>query len=97
MYIMGVAFADKYSASHFMFGVVFYHLGVDFVVASVLHAIFEYLENSDWGIYTIQRFFNNKWLRWIGGKTHPDSILNSVGDQFFFMSGWIVASKLQYK
>ena len=85
---------DKYSPAHFTFGVIFYHLGIDFILASVSHVMFEYLENTRLGIYIIQRFFDNRWLKWIGGKTHPDSMLNRVGDQISFMSGWLVASLL---
>ncbi len=45
--------------------------------------IFEYIENTKYGMSAI-----NKFVYWPGGKDHADSLINSLGDQFYALLGW---------
>lgn len=83
---MGVHFTDKYSLLHFACGIVVYYWNVSFVAWFILHLIFELAENTETGMHYIR-----KVKLWPGGKTHPDSRLNSVGDQFYSVLGWLFA------
>jgi hypothetical protein len=83
---MGVFFTDKYSLLHFASGIVAYYWNVSFVAWFILHLIFELAENTETGMHYIR-----KVKLWPGGKVHPDSWLNRVGDQFYSVLGWLVA------
>ena len=48
--------------------------------------IFEYVENTKYGMNII-----NKFVYWPGGKEKPDSLINSLGDQFYAVIGWVSA------
>ena len=48
---MGTHLMDIYSVLHFTSGVLIEKLGIGFVYAFVLHLIFEYLENTTYGVY----------------------------------------------
>ena len=84
---MGEYFTDQYSLLHFASGVMAYFFGINFYVWFILHLIFEIVENTKYGVY----FINNYLKFWPGGKPKSDNILNSIGDQFYGMLGWIVA------
>lgn len=90
---MGLLFADQSSLLHAASGVIAYFWGVSFWWWFMLHLIFEYVENTEGGI----RFINQRLKIWPGGKDSRDSLLNSVGDQFFGMLGWIIAAYLDKK
>lgn len=87
---MGYDFMDHYSLLHFAVGIVCYFWGIPLHISIMIHTIFEILENTKMGMYII-----NKFYYWPGGKTHADTIINSVGDTFFFILGWIVAQALK--
>lgn len=80
---MGIFFIDKYSLLHFFSGVALYFF-FTFEQALILHIVFEVVENSELGM-----FFINKFHFWPGGKPCADSILNSIGDTIFAALGWI--------
>ena len=85
---MGIKFMDQYSLLHFAVGIVSKFWNISLLWMIVFHAIFEFVENTDKGMY-----FINTWIPfWPGGKTHSDSILNRVGDTTFAGLGWIVAN-----
>jgi hypothetical protein len=84
---MGKQFTDNFSLLHFATGIIAYYWNISFVEWFILHIIFEYVENTVYGMKII-----NKIKLWPGGKYHPDSFLNSVGDQFYALLGWIFAS-----
>jgi hypothetical protein len=83
---MGIYFTDKFSLLHFASGVIVYYWGVSFTTWFIAHAIFELIENTQLGMQFIRTI-----SIWPGGKSHPDSVLNSMGDQFYSCLGWIFA------
>ena len=52
---MGKYFTDKFSLLHFANGVVIYYWNVSFLTWFVLHLIYEYVENSEYGITVINK------------------------------------------
>jgi hypothetical protein len=83
---MGVHFTDKYSLLHFASGIVVYYWNVSLIAWFILHLIFELAENTETGMRYIR-----KVKLWPGGKMHPDSWINSAGDQFYSVLGWLFA------
>ena len=83
---MGVRFTDEYSLLHLASGIVVYYWNVSFITWFVAHAAFELIENTETGMQLIRLF-----KLWPGGKTHADSVLNSVGDQWYACLGWAIA------
>lgn len=90
---MGYLFLDQYSLLHFAVGIVAYFFGVSFALFNLAHVGFEYLENTTNGMYVINRYFAGVWP---GGKTHSDSLVNSVGDIVFGACGWLIAYYADY-
>ena len=64
--------------------------GITLKASVIIHIIFEIVENTTFGISMI-----NKFYYWPGGKTHADSVTNSIGDTVFFISGWVIAKILE--
>ena len=85
-YKMGIHFTDKYSLLHFACGIVVYYWNVSFITWFILHLIFELVKNTEMGMHYIR-----KVKLWPGGKSHADSWVNSTGDQFYSMLGWVTA------
>jgi hypothetical protein len=83
---MGKLFTDKFSLLHGASGVVAYYWGMPFIIWFIIHLLFELAENTKLGMNVLNRIH-----RYPGGKTHSDSIINSVGDQFYGMVGWLIA------
>jgi hypothetical protein len=83
---MGVYFTDKYSLLHLASGIVVYYWNVSLVAWFIFHLIFELAENTELGMLYIRKI-----KLWPGGKSHPDSWLNSAGDQFYSVLGWVIA------
>jgi len=80
---MGVKLFDKFSFLHAIWGVISYTIGIrNFIIAIILHIIFEILENSSVGIYMI---------RWPGMKPKADNSANIIGDTISFGTGWCIA------
>jgi hypothetical protein len=80
---MGLYFTDKFSLLHFAVGIIVYYWNMSFILWFIVHMIFEYIENTKYGMSAI-----NKFVYWPGGKDHPDSLINSLGDQFYALLGW---------
>lgn len=55
--------------------------------------IFEIVENTNQGMFVINKYLGNIWP---GGKPYADSVLNSVGDTFYALLGWIIAYLVDY-
>lgn len=87
---MGKHFFDQFSILHLASGIVVYFWGMSLTTWVILHTIFEILENTQQGM----DFITNNFKLWPGGKSHPDSLLNSVGDTVFAILGWIIAKNL---
>ena len=52
---MGVYFTDKFSLLHFASGVIAYYWGVSFRTWFIVHAIFELIENTQFGMQVIRK------------------------------------------
>jgi len=87
---MGLQFFDQFSVLHLAVGIVVYFWGMSLKTWFVLHTIFEILENTPQGM----KFITDNFKLWPGGKSHPDSLLNVVGDTVFAILGWIIAKYL---
>lgn len=81
---MGVYFTDKFSLLHFAMGIVVYYWNISFIKWFLIHLIFELTENRE----KIVKYIDKIPL-WPGGKKKPDTIINSIGDQFYSMLGWL--------
>jgi hypothetical protein len=85
---MGAGLFDEYSLLHFAVGVFARHWNIAFLVFLIAHILFELLENTKQGMYII----NNYIKAWPGGKSSPDTFLNSqVGDNLSAVAGWWLA------
>lgn len=85
---MGLYLIDKYSIIHFFSGIIAYNIGMNLYIYILFHIIFEYLENTDFGIHFINKYLISFW---IGGKESSDSLINRFGDVIFGVIGWLVA------
>lgn len=88
---MGLQLFDQYSLLHFAVGVIAYFWSISLLLLLLIHIVFEYVENTQWGMKIINTYFKN-W--WPGGKTHPDNLLNQSSDTLFSGFGWLVANYL---
>jgi hypothetical protein len=84
---MGKNIFDQYTILHIASGITSYFWGVSLKIYFITHVIFEFLENTNEGIY----FINNYFTFWPGGKEEPDSLLNSISDVIFGCLGWYLA------
>ena len=85
---MGKYFFDQYSLLHYASGIVAYFWGISFKTWLIIHTLFEYIENTSFGI----KFINTYLTFWPGGKPKADSVINSyVGDTIFAAIGWLCA------
>lgn len=92
---MGKYFSDQYSLLHFSVGVVAYFWNIPLIIATIIHAIFEIVENTEQGMFIINKFFvGDTILTWPGKKNKPDTITNIIGDNVFFIIGWIISNIL---
>ena len=89
---MGKIFYDKYSLLHFAVGICAYFWNISLVNFVILHVIFEIIENTQTGVYVIDKYIPF----WPGGKLVSDTITNSIGDTFFAVLGWIIAFKISH-
>jgi hypothetical protein len=83
---MGVYFTDKFSLLHLASGIVAQYWGISFMAWFILHVAFELIENTPTGMQVIRQI-----KTWPGGKLYADSLLNSLGDQFYACVGWALA------
>ncbi len=84
---MGYQYFDKYTYLHFAVGIVVYFWKISLLDWVILHTIFEILENTQMGLNIINQYI----VYWPGGKEKPDTIINSVGDTFGAVLGWLSA------
>jgi hypothetical protein len=94
---MGLYFADQYSLLHASVGVITYFWNIPFIIALFLHFVFEFLENTKYGIYAINKYIIEPgFFHWPGGKHGSDSSLNILGDNVFFAIGWFLGYLTDY-
>jgi hypothetical protein len=83
---MGVFFTDTYSLLHFATGIILYYFGFSFLLMTIIHIIFEVVENSNYGMMIIRNI-----KIWPGGKETADTLINNLGDQFYASLGWLLS------
>jgi hypothetical protein len=88
---MGLLFADQYSLLHIAVGIIMYFWNFSLFYAFLLHFLFELGENTSIGMK-----FINKLYYWPGGKPCADSGINILGDNIFFVFGWLLAYGTDY-
>ena len=89
---MGYQLFDQFTYLHFASGIIAYFWGLSFWAWFVLHTIFEIVENTNLGIWTI----NHLIKIWPGGKPGPDDLTNIIGDTIGSIIGWLSAYYLDY-
>ena len=87
---MGDTLVDKYSFLHFIIGILFYVINIDFSSTFLLHTLFELFENSAKGIIFIDTYLPF----WPGEKRKADSMINTISDTIINMFGWGAAKIL---
>jgi len=87
---MGTKILDKYTLLHFLSGIIARVVGLDIYFYTLLHILFEVLENSEKGMYII----NNYFTFWPGGKPYKDFLINSLSDVTAGVIGWIITNYL---
>jgi hypothetical protein len=86
---MGTYFFDQYSILHMASGIIAYFFGIKLIHWIIIHVLFEYIENTQYGMNFINFSLKNIWP---GGKDKKDTFINSmVGDNFFAIIGWYIA------
>jgi len=84
---MGTELFDKYSLAHAGFGTLAAQSGIPFIIWMLMHIIFEFAENSQFGMYIINEYFMPVW---IGPKDQADTTTNMWGDNISTAIGyWI--------
>jgi hypothetical protein len=92
---MGTQLLDQYSLLHAAVGVIMYFWNIPFWISVIMHIVFEWAENTRWGIRAINTYIIDPgYFSWPGEKRSADSIVNSVGDTLTFSVGWLVAAGL---
>ena len=88
---MGKQLFDQFTYLHFASGIIVYYWGLEFWTWMILHAIFEWLENTKIGMNFINNALGGIWP---GGKSSPDSFNNIIGDNIGTGVGWLSALAL---
>ena len=84
---MGKHFFDYYSISHFIGGMILQRMDLSRVDAYSLHVFFELFENFFYVPYCKGRCISIPYILPITDcKTKPDSLINMISDQIFFMN-----------
>lgn len=85
---------NKFSLLHVASGIIAYFWGLPLVWWIVIHALFEYAENTNMGI----KFINRYVPLWPGGKQEKETFVNSmIGDNVSAVLGWMLASFVENK
>ena len=94
---MGKRLFDQYSFLHFCVGGTMFYLNMSFLTGIILHTVFEFLENTGYGMNFINKYFSRKgFFRWPGEKNYADLFINNIGDTISFIIGWFSASIIYY-
>jgi hypothetical protein len=85
---------NEFSLLHFAAGIIAYFWGVPLLWWLAVHALFEYVENTDTGMKIINKYFTF----WPGGGHKKESIANSmIGDNVSAVAGWVLAALVEKK
>jgi len=82
---MGTKFLDKFTYLHFVAGIIAYFWGISLKQWLVIHIIFEFIENTPFGI----KFINYYFKLWPADKPKIDSFINIIGDIIIAKLGWL--------
>lgn len=94
---MGYRFADQFSILHLSVGIIVYFWNISFINGILVHALFEYLENTNYGVSLINKYIIEPgYFHWPGEKHKPDALINMLGDNVFFAIGWVIAYILDF-
>lgn len=89
---MGHKFFDQYSLLHISVGIIMYFWNISLITGFIIHFLFEIFENTNIGMYLINKYIIYPgYFSWPGGKHKSDTILNTIGDNAFFVIGWLMA------
>jgi hypothetical protein len=89
---MGRYIFDQYTLLHISVGVVAFFWHIPFWLGLAIHALFEFVENTVWGVSAINRYIIDPgYIIWPGGKYAPDTLMNQSGDNLGFAGGWLFA------
>ena len=88
---MGVI--DRYSIVHFIAGFIVYFLKINITSWFVLNAIFEIYENVS-ACRSVSKIVKEKFYISSGD---PETLVNSIGDNFCSILGWICAYYIDKK
>lgn len=89
---MGKYLIDQYTLLHFAVGVIAYYWNVSIWLIVILHILFEYSENTETGMWLINKYITI----WPGGKPSADTFINSLGDTIATVFGWYFAKLIIY-
>jgi hypothetical protein len=89
---MGKQLLDQFSLLHAAVGILAYFWKVPLWLGFLVHATFEWAENTEWGVRFINRYIIEPgWVMWPGGKYAADAFVNQMGDNATFAAGWMAA------
>ena len=83
---------DQMSLLHLAAGIVAYFWGLPLLWWFLIHALFEYVENTKFGV----SFINKYMSFWPGARNFKkESFMNSmIGDNVSAVAGWVIASSI---
>ena len=84
---MGYKLFDQFTYLHFAVGIIFYFWNISLLNSIILHTIFEFIENTTFGMNLINKYI----IFWPGGKSSSDSFINIIGDTLGVIIGWLSA------
>ena len=94
---MGLRSIDYFSISHFVGGMILQRMGLSRITSYSLHVFHELFENIE-EVVRIRRCISIPYiLPVVDCKTEPDSVVNMISDQIFFMLGFEVANIISLK
>ena len=95
---MGVAFIDEYSISHLVGGIILQRMKFSFIVSNILHILYEIFENYIYIPHFGKRCISLKPLLPVEDcKTKPDTNINILSDQIFFILGYLISTNISLK
>ncbi len=89
---MGNQLFDQFSLLHASVGVIAFFWKIPLWLGLFVHALFEWVENTEWGVWFLNEYIIKPgWFTWPGGKYGADAVVNQMGDNIAFVVGWVLA------